>query len=105
MPAWFKKQTPDPRISAPLDEESAAAKLKGFLAGKSKLLSVSDIENDTELFSSGLLDSLAYIELALFLEREFHCKLPPGTSMDSLDSIAAVLSIIKTSGTQENGHE
>jgi acyl carrier protein len=104
--AWFKKQKPDPAALAPFDEKAASAKLRAFVAGKSKLLSADEIEPDTQLFSSGLLDSLAYIELVLFIEREFQLKLSgvPGMGMDSLDSISAIIELVRASRLAENRH-
>ena len=94
MSAWFKKAgAPAMNAGAPLDSEAAARTLRGFIASKSKLVKESEITTDTKLFSSGLLDSLAFIELVLFVEKEFHVKLADVTevNMDSLDSINQIL--------------
>ena len=97
MTAWFRK-TPSQQeaIRTPLDRDAAAKKLRGFVASKSKLVEASEIATDTKLFSSGLLDSLAFIELVLFVEKEFHVKLANVTSvnMASLDSIDQILAPI-----------
>ena len=94
MTAWFKKAgAPATNARAPLDSEAAAGKLRGFIAAKSKLIKESEIATDTKLFSSGLLDSLAFIELVLFVEKEFHIKLSDVSevNMESLDSIEQIL--------------
>jgi acyl carrier protein len=94
MSAWFKKaDAPAKHAAAPLDPEAAARKLRSFIAAKSKLVKESEISADTKLFSSGLLDSLAFIELVLFVEKEFHVKLSDVTdvNMDCLDSIEQIL--------------
>jgi acyl carrier protein len=94
MTAWFRKADPVlKQISTPPDLESAAQKLRCFIAGKSKLVEASELTDDTRLFSSGLLDSLTFVELVLFVEREFHIKLSDAVdvNMDSLDSIEQIL--------------
>ena len=103
---WFKKRKTEATPSAPFDEEAAGARLMTFVAGKSKLISAQDLEADTKLFSSGLLDSLAYIEVVLFVEREFQVKLSsiPGIGMDSLDSIRAIIEFVRAARAQENRH-
>ena len=94
MSAWFRKaDAPARNVTTPLDPEVAAHKLRSFVASKSKLVEASEIAADTKLFSSGLLDSLAFIELVLFVEKEFHVKLSDvaDVNMDSLDSIEQIL--------------
>lgn len=94
MTAWFRKA--DSQIAAKallLDPKAAAEKLRAFIAAKSKLVEASELTDDTKLFSSGLLDSLAFVELVLFVEKEFHLKLAAVTdvNMDSLDSIEDII--------------
>jgi acyl carrier protein len=94
MTAWFRKaDSVSKKIDAPPDVEAAAQKLRCFIAGKSKLIEASELANDTKLFSSGLLDSLTFVELVLFVEKEFHIKLADvvDVNMDSLDSIEQIL--------------
>lgn len=97
MTAWFRKAAaPSQASHAPIDAQAAAHRLCGFIAEKSKLVEASEITNETKLFSSGLLDSLAFVELVFFIEREFHIKLADVTevNMDSLDSIEQILAPI-----------
>ena len=94
MSAWFRKspaKSGEPHIQ--IDPASAAQQLRDFIAAKSKIVQASDIKNDTKLFSSGLLDSLAFVELVLFVEKEFRVKLADivNVNMDSLDSIEQIL--------------
>ena len=94
MSAWFRKADASPGNAAvSLDREAAIQKLRKFVGAKSKLVKESEIAADTRLFSSGLLDSLAFIELVLFVENEFHLKLSDhmDVNMDSLDSIEQIL--------------
>jgi len=102
MSAWFRKSGAESNSArVPLDPESAAQQLRNFIAAKSKLVQASEIANDTKLFSSGLLDSLAFVELVLFVEREFRIKLADITdvNMDSLDSIEQILApLLKRAG-------
>jgi len=102
MRAWFRKSDPITKnINGPVDYEAAEQKLRSFVAAKSKFVEASEIANETKLFSSGLLDSLAFIELVLYVEKEFHLKLADFTevNLNSLDSIERILDpIFKRSG-------
>jgi acyl carrier protein len=52
----------------------------------------SEFEDDTELFSSGLVDSFAMVDLLVFLEKHTGAKLgPEDISLDNLDSIQRIL--------------
>ena len=95
MTAWFRKgNSPSAPKTPSIDPAAAAEKLRAFIATKSKLITAADLTDDTKLFSSGLLDSLAFIELVLFVEKELHLKLADVTdvNMDSLDSIEDIIS-------------
>lgn len=94
MTAWFRKtETTSKRSPNPIDLQTAAQSLRDFIAGKSKLVKASELTNDTKLFSSGLLDSLVFVEMVLFVEKSFHLKLADVTdvNMESLDSIQQIL--------------
>jgi len=97
MTAWFRKTEAAPaRASAAIDPAAAAETLRAFIAGKSKIVQASELTNETKLFSSGLLDSLAFVELVLFVDKEFRLKLAEVTdvNMESLDSIQQILAPI-----------
>ena len=94
MSAWFRKTDTTPKASSePINPQVAAESLREFIATKSKLVKASELTNDTKLFSSGLLDSLAFVEMVLFVEKSFHLKLADVTNvnMESLDSIQQIL--------------
>ena len=56
----------------------------------------SDIENSDELFSSGILDSFAMVEIITKLENTFHLKIKPNEIiLTNLDTIDAMSSFIK----------
>jgi|ERR1043166_4621341 acyl carrier protein len=94
MAAWVKKpKVKDPHPSAPLDRQTVENKLKAFVAAKSKLIAASDIDTSMKIFSSGLLDSLTYIDLVLFIDQEFKIKLS-NVNIDSMDSIAEILETV-----------
>jgi|SRR5438034_714702 acyl carrier protein len=104
MTAWPRRQKPKDLYSpVGLDPEIVENKLKDFIATKSKLITVSDIDKNTKVFSSGLLDSLAYIELVLFVEREFRVKLSKMTevNMNSMDSVAQIVETVRQCLAQE----
>lgn len=55
----------------------------------------SDIEKDTKLFSSGILDSFSMVELVIFIEKSADIKLnPTDLRLDNLDSIERILNFI-----------
>ena len=88
---WFKKEKKERKM---FTQEEIEEKVKAFIAGKSKLLSLTDIKPDLALFSSGVLDSLAFIELVTFVESEFDIRLPGTgdvnfTALDNLGLIAS----------------
>ena len=54
-----------------------------------------DIDENTELFSSGLIDSFAMVELLVFLERHTGTKLgPEDIDLDNLDTIGRILKFV-----------
>jgi acyl carrier protein len=55
-------------------------------------LDTEDINDDTPLFSSGLLDSFSMVELIMFIEREGGIRLDPSeATLDNLDSVRSIL--------------
>jgi len=109
MTAWFTKpKRKAASAPVPVDAETVENTLKAFIATKSKLVAVSDIHKDTKVFSSGLLDSLIFIELVIFIEKEFKIKLSMKTevNMNSIDSIGqmihVVLNCVKSGGGGQN---
>ena len=105
MTAWFRRPIPQaPPTRAPLDAALVEAKLGFFIASKYKLSDASEIGRDTKIFSSGLLDSLAFIEIVLFLEKEFQIRLAKATKvhMTSLDSVGQIIdAVLKAMGADE----
>ncbi len=57
---------------------------------------LSEVTEDTELFSTGLIDSFAMIDLLLFLEKHTGSKLgPEDMDVDKLDTIGRILSFVE----------
>jgi len=54
-----------------------------------------EVENDTPLISSGIVDSFSMVSLLAFLEKNYAIKIPPGEAtpeaFDTIDSIAALV--------------
>ena len=69
-------------------------KVKSFLANDLGL-DVSIIEPNTALFTSGMIDSFALIEMLSYLESEFNAKIDIADlgidNLDNLESIAALV--------------
>ena len=60
-------------------------------------LSEADIEFDTALFSSSLLDSFHMVELVSFIEEEFEIKFRAlDLNMSNIDSISAILTYVQS---------
>jgi len=58
---------------------------------------LSRVTEDTELFSTGLIDSFAMIDLLLFLEKHTGSKLgPEDMDVDNLDTIGRILSFVES---------
>ena len=56
---------------------------------------VGEIENDSPLFSSGLIDSASLVELIVFVETEGGVKFDPDdVTLDNLDSINQILAFV-----------
>ena len=55
------------------------------------------IEDETLLFSSNLLDSFSMVDLMLFIEQQTETKMSPlDVTLDNLDSIARILKFSET---------
>lgn len=58
---------------------------------------LSEVTEDTELFSTGLIDSFAMIDLLLFLEKHTGSKLgPEDMDVDNLDTIGRILKFVES---------
>ncbi len=57
------------------------------------------IAGDTELFSSGMLDSVSMIGLIAFIEQKSGSQVQPGdVTLDNFDSIDSILGYVATLG-------
>lgn len=60
--------------------------------GKKTRADLSKISDDAELFSSGMIDSFAMVDLLTWLEKKTGARVNPADlSMDNLDSVARIL--------------
>ena len=70
-----------------LDRDQLVKYLEGDLR-----VDTSKVEDTTPLFSSGMVDSFAIVELMLFLEQATGAKLnPEDVTLDNLDTIQLIL--------------
>lgn len=61
---------------------------------------IADIDDETPLFSSGLLDSFTMVDVIMFIEQEGGIKLnPTEVNLDNLDSVGKILRFI---GSRDN---
>lgn len=57
----------------------------------------SEIEDETELFSTGLVDSFAMVDLLVFLEKHTGSKMgPEDISLDNLDTVGKIVAFAAT---------
>ena len=78
-----------------MDPEALEARVRAFL---SKQLNLRDapIERDTELVTTGLLDSMDVVRLVAHLERTLGIMIPDGDiDVDHFDSIAKISSYLE----------
>ena len=100
---WLKKDPEKTKASSPalpISEAEIEEQVKAFVGRKSKLIKPADIDRRTSLFASGLLDSLTFVQLVVFLEKTFTVKFPPAmvASLTSLDTIDQVIQCVLKAG-------
>lgn len=60
---------------------------------------LSEVQDSTELFSSGLIDSFAMVDLLMFLEKYTGSKLgPEDINLENLDTIERILNFVSARG-------
>jgi acyl carrier protein len=100
---WFKKTLEPAPVSAPVPvtEEVIEQQVKSFIDRKSKLIKSSELQRQTTLFTSGLLDSLTFVQLVVFLETTFQVKLPRAavTTISSLDTMDQIIQVVFKAGS------
>ena len=58
-------------------------------------LNLADLQDDTPLFSSNLLDSFSMVDLIMFVEAEVGFRVEPAdVTLDNFDSIARILAFV-----------
>jgi acyl carrier protein len=58
-----------------------------------------DLDDDTPIFSSGILDSFSLVDLILFIEEAGGLTMDPeDVNLDNLDSISAILTFVESLG-------
>jgi len=57
------------------------------------------LDDDTKLFTGGLIDSLSVMDLVTFVERELGKRVPPAAiTLENFDSIAQIVAFARTLG-------
>src|SRR5262249_21762843 len=71
-------------------------KLMNYL-GQKLGIDVSEIDDDTPLYSSGIADSFSMVDMLIFIESEAGFKLDPtDVTLDNLDSVGRILNFVDT---------
>lgn len=93
---WFHKKKEKNPTPPPPTEEEVRMKVGFFISRKTNLIKEDQIEAGTKLFSSGLLDSLSFIQLVNFVETEFKIRLSDTTevNLDTFDAFGSVVSCV-----------
>jgi len=74
---------------------AAQEKIRSFLT-RNLGLNLAGINDDSPLFTSGIVDSFALFELLSFLESEFNCKIDiADLNINDLDTISGISSLAK----------
>jgi len=75
-----------------MNADEIMEKTKNFLG---KFIKVEEIQADEDLFAAGLLNSLFAMQLVLFVEKEFNCKVEnDDLDLKNFNSINAIVSLI-----------
>jgi len=62
-------------------------------------LDVSDVTEETRLFSDSLLDSLAMVEVIAFVEKAANVRFDPqDVTLENLDSIGRIMAFVQSAG-------
>ena len=65
--------------------------LISYLEDKARV-DLSSVDDETELFSSGMVDSFAMVDLLVFLEKHTGTKMgPEDISLENLDSVGRIM--------------
>ncbi|WP_050526594.1 acyl carrier protein [Pseudorhodobacter aquimaris] len=76
-----------------IDETSLKAFLEDELGAD-----LAEVENDSLLFSTGIIDSFALVNMMMFLETEGGFRISPAdVNLENLDSIDRILAFVKRS--------
>ena len=61
-------------------------------------LDISDITNETTLFSSGIIDSFALVSMMSFIETEANIRIGPAdVTLENLDTVQRILDYVERS--------
>ncbi len=70
--------------------------LISYLEEKARV-DLSSVDDETELFSSGMVDSFAMVDLLVFLEKHTGTKMgPEDITLENLDSVGRILAFAQT---------
>lgn len=82
-----------------MDDGSIAAQLFSFL-GTELGLDLSAVDADTKLFTSGVLNSLDVLRLAMFIEQTYSINISPfEISIDKFDTVARITEFVRQKKT------
>ena len=100
---WGKKKKEITPITLP-EQEAIEGLIKAFLSRNAPSLESDEIGEEDALFSSGILSSLAYIELVTFIEDQFQIRLSEtsNVNVNTMDTVSRIVQTITNAAQQHN---
>lgn len=75
-------------------QATSTSRIRDYLADAQRI-DMSDISDDTALFSSGLIDSFAMIDLVSFIEQDLGIAMKPADiTLDNLDTLGRIAAFV-----------
>ncbi len=92
MAFWNKKPV---AAAVEFSRQECEDKLRAFVVAHTRLIGADELTPETRLFSSGIIDSVAFVELELLVEKAYKVDLSDcDVTMESWDSIADIVATV-----------
>jgi acyl carrier protein len=84
------------------DDQALARTITDYITREyADALQGTNVDADTPLISSGLVDSLSMVSLKVFLEQTYHLRIPDHeASAEAFDSVGALVRMLRQLGVQ-----
>lgn len=78
--------------------ETILIKIKDYIL---RTVDEKDVNDDTDLFETGIIHSLFAIQLVIFIEKTFHLELEEDLTKENMQSIRAIANLIGEKSQEE----